>query len=42
LREGDLITLDGNDGSIYAGAARTEVVQDAVLLQRLARLRGQA
>lgn len=40
LREGDVITLDGNTGALYAGAARTvtEVPQD--LLDRLQALRG--
>jgi len=38
LREGDLLTLDGNEGVIYAGAARTEIVYPEELLARLASL----
>jgi pyruvate, orthophosphate dikinase len=36
LREGDLLTLDGNEGSVYAGAVRTEIEYPANLLARLA------
>ena len=36
LREGDLLTLDGNEGSVYAGAVRTEIEYPAELLARLA------
>lgn len=39
LAEGDLLTLDGNEGLIYAGAARTEWRDDSALLQALERLR---
>jgi pyruvate,orthophosphate dikinase len=39
LAEGDLLTLDGNEGLIYAGAARTEWRDDTALLQALERLR---
>ena len=35
LREGDLLTLDGNEGRIYAGAAQTEIEYPAELLARL-------
>lgn len=36
LREGDLLTLDGNEGSVYAGAVRTEIEYPEELLARLA------
>jgi pyruvate,orthophosphate dikinase len=36
---GDLLTLDGNDGAIYAGAALTEVEYPEALLARLESLR---
>jgi pyruvate, orthophosphate dikinase len=39
LREGDLITLDGDAGSVYAGAMRTITEPLADLQQRLSRLR---
>ena len=39
LREGDVISLDGNEGSIYAGAAQTEVDYPVQLLDRLESLR---
>ena len=39
LREGDLLTLDGNDGAVYAGAVHTEVQPMADLQARLGRLR---
>jgi pyruvate,orthophosphate dikinase len=39
LSEGDLLTLDGNDGAIYRGAARTVDEYPADLLERLERLR---
>jgi len=42
LREGDLLTLDGNDGAIYAGAVHTQVLPLADLQQRLTRLRAGA
>jgi pyruvate, orthophosphate dikinase len=35
LLEGDLLTLDGNEGSVYAGAVRTEIECPAELLARL-------
>jgi pyruvate, orthophosphate dikinase len=35
LREGDLLTLDGNEGSVYAGAVRTEIEYPEELLARL-------
>ncbi len=38
LHEGDLLTLDGNEGVIYAGAARTEIEYPEALLARLAAL----
>jgi len=40
LQVGDLLTLDGNDGAIYAGAALTEVVYPEALLASLEVLRG--
>ncbi|MBK9573628.1 MAG: pyruvate, phosphate dikinase [Rhodoferax sp.] len=39
LREGDLITLDGNDGAVYAGALASVRVPDEALLERLRKLR---
>ena len=39
LAEGDIITLDGNEGAVYAGAARTEDQRAEELLARLDRLR---
>jgi pyruvate, orthophosphate dikinase len=39
LHEGDVITLDGNDGAIYAGAAQTKLVYPDDLLKRLGVLR---
>lgn len=39
LREGDLITLDGNDGAVYAGALDSVRVPDEALLARLRALR---
>ena len=39
LHEGDLLTLDGNDGSVYAGAVHTTGEPLVDLLGRLARLR---
>jgi len=39
LREGDLLTLDGNEGVLYAGAIRTEIEYPVELLTRLASLR---
>ena len=38
FREGDVLTLDGNDGVVYAGEVRTETVTDAELLARWRRL----
>ena len=42
LHEGDLITLDGNEGVVHAGAARVQVDYPQDLLARLAALRGSA
>lgn len=42
LREGDLITLDGNDGLVYAGAAKVEPHYPEDLLARLQALRQRA
>jgi len=39
MYEGDALTLDGNDGAIYAGTARTVVEPLAELQARLGRLR---
>ncbi|MDR8402099.1 MULTISPECIES: PEP/pyruvate-binding domain-containing protein [Paraburkholderia] len=39
LHEGDEVTLDGNDGAIYAGTARTVVEPMSELQARLERLR---
>jgi pyruvate,orthophosphate dikinase len=39
FHEGDVLTLDGNDGGIYAGAAQTELHYPDDLLARLAALR---
>ncbi len=39
LHEGDVLTLDGNDGSVYAGAVHTATLSLKVLQDRLARLR---
>lgn len=35
LQEGDLLTLDGNEGTVYAGAAQTEIEYPELLLARL-------
>jgi pyruvate,orthophosphate dikinase len=40
LREGDLLTLDGNDGAVYAGAVHTAVEPLVDLQARLKDLRG--
>ncbi|MBP8101859.1 MAG: phosphoenolpyruvate synthase [Burkholderiaceae bacterium] len=40
LHEGELITLDGNEGVVYAGAARVEVDYPEELLARLEWLTG--
>jgi hypothetical protein len=42
LREGDVISLDGNEGRVYVGRVRTQAKRPRELLQRLARLRGLA
>lgn len=42
LHEGDLITLDGNEGALYAGTVRTRVEEPSELLQRLAALQAPA
>lgn len=39
LREGDLLTLDGNDGAIYAGAVHTAIAPLVNLQDRLEHLR---
>jgi pyruvate, orthophosphate dikinase len=39
LREGDLLTLDGNEGALYAGAVQTELVYPIDLVARLESLR---
>lgn len=39
VREGELITLDANEGRVYRGALRTQAVPDASLIERLAALR---
>lgn len=39
VAEGEPITLDGNDGSVYAGLVQTQTVPDAALQERLAALR---
>jgi pyruvate, orthophosphate dikinase len=39
LGEGDVVTLDGNDGSVYAGAMAVVMVPDRALLERLRQLR---
>jgi pyruvate,orthophosphate dikinase len=40
LNEGDIITLDGNEQSIYAGEMAAALVPDLALLERLRALRG--
>jgi pyruvate,orthophosphate dikinase len=40
--EGDVLTLDGNEGHVYAGTRRTVREADATLLARLASLRAAA
>ena len=42
LHEGDMITLDGNDGFLYAGAAQVETQYPEELLARLDALRQRA
>jgi pyruvate,orthophosphate dikinase len=39
LHEGDLLSLDGNEGSVYAGAVQTEMEYPVELLTRLESLR---
>jgi pyruvate,orthophosphate dikinase len=39
LNEGDLISIDGNEGRVYAGQVRTRTERPRELLQRLAGLR---
>ena len=39
LHEGDVVTLDGNDGALYAGSAKTRIEYPMELLSRLASLR---
>lgn len=42
LREGELLTLDGNEGAVYAGAAEVEIEYPEALLARLDALRARA
>jgi pyruvate,orthophosphate dikinase len=42
MHEGDLITLDGNEGVVYAGAAQVEIKYPEDLLARLDTLRRRA
>ena len=42
LNEGDVITLDGNDGSIYPGELAARLIPDTPLLERLQTLRQSA
>ena len=39
FKEGDLITLDGNDGRLYAGVVAAVLVPDTALIERLRALR---
>jgi len=39
LHEGEVLTLDGNDGTLYAGSAQTRIEYPTELLSRLASLR---
>ncbi|MDI1341492.1 PEP/pyruvate-binding domain-containing protein [Polaromonas sp.] len=39
FKEGDVITLDGNDGRLYAGVVAAVLVPDAALIERLRALR---
>jgi pyruvate,orthophosphate dikinase len=39
LKEGDMLSLDGNDGAVYAGAVRTVIQPMETLQTRLRRLR---
>ena len=39
INEGDVLTLDGNDGCIYAGAVAAVMVPDGMLIERLGALR---
>jgi pyruvate,orthophosphate dikinase len=39
LHEGDVITQDGNKGTVYSGAVAAVMVPDEVLLERLQALR---
>jgi pyruvate,orthophosphate dikinase len=41
LHEGDLLTLDGNEGALYAVAVETEIEYPVELLARLKTLRQQ-
>ncbi|MBV8621653.1 MAG: pyruvate, phosphate dikinase [Curvibacter sp.] len=41
MREGEAISLDGNEGDIYAGLVRTRIEQPRELWARLQRLRGE-
>jgi pyruvate,orthophosphate dikinase len=42
LHEGEVLTLDGNDGALYAGSAQTSIDYPTDLLSRLASLRQRA
>jgi pyruvate,orthophosphate dikinase len=42
LHEGDVITLDGNDGAIYVGAVAAVMVPDEALRERLRALQASA
>jgi pyruvate,orthophosphate dikinase len=39
LHEGEILSLDGNDGAVYAGVVQTAVEPLAALQERLRRLR---
>jgi len=39
VAEGETITLDGNEGSVYAGLVRTQTVPDAALQAQIMALR---
>nr|WP_315468136.1 PEP/pyruvate-binding domain-containing protein [uncultured Undibacterium sp.] len=41
FHEGDVITVDGNQGTVYAGAVESVRVMDEALLERLRQLRSQ-
>jgi len=35
LKEGDLLTLDGNEGKLYAGVVKTKISYPLLILARL-------